>query len=166
MKKMKQSKKKVAIICAIIGATATMSCAIATVAAALITREKPESIDTVEKIQENTCVFSEEYVLDILQTTINAVMIGKEKEGSITIDNHGDGIVIYGDDNDPTIIKEIYVNKATEQTDDRERPYTVRETYTSERSGEPGKEYNLVCIDTRMSGWAFVTYYTYDVTYY
>lgn len=46
------------------------------------------------------------------------------------------------------------------------RPYTVRETYTSVRSGEENIEYKLVSTDTRMVGTYFITYYTYDVTYY
>lgn len=46
------------------------------------------------------------------------------------------------------------------------RPYTVRETYTSARSGEENIEYKLVSTDTRMVGTYFITYYTYDVTYY
>ena len=45
-------------------------------------------------------------------------------------------------------------------------PYTVRETYTSARSGEENIEYKLISIDTRVVGTNFITYYTYDVTYY
>lgn len=62
---------------------------------------------------------------------------------------------VYADDN---FIEESY---------ERERPYTVRETYLSARSGDDGNDYKLVSVDTRMgSDMKMHTYYTYDVTYY
>lgn len=100
--------------------------------------------------------------------TIIAAFIMRGKVGTInTVENEQGNIHIINGGNGSTIsITEIQSNGAIEQEDERERPYTVRKAYPCEQSGEPGKEYNLVCVDTRMTGSCYVTYYTYDVTYY
>lgn len=105
-------------------------------------------------------------------TTVVAVLAGMTIVASINW-NSNNTIVNESIDNSTVINGDIY--NGTTYVDDKclgnsyeqEVPYTVRETYLSARSGEEGKDYKLVSVDTRMgSDMKWYTYYTYDVTYY
>lgn len=85
----------------------------------------------------------------------NNTNINGNVDNSTVINGNIYNNTVYADDN---FIEESY---------ERERPYTVRETYLSERSGDDGNDYKLVSVDTRMGpDMKLYTYYTYDVTYY
>lgn len=146
-KKLKQKKKEINIL---IGASAT-------IIAAFIMRGKSGNSNIVKHIDKTVCLFNEDYIPNAKS------MITIDNNETININN--DGVGVYNEDG-TVIIYKIQSNEATEQDTERERPYTVRETYTCEQAGEPGKEYNLVCVDTRMSGSFYITYWIYDVTYY
>lgn len=120
---------------------------------------------TMKKLKKKKMVVAIIVALIGASATVAAAMIGKEKISNICINNNGGDVINAGDNSDITINK-IQLDETIEDDDERERPYTVRETYIGEQSGEPGVEYNLVCVDTRLEGWCYVTYYTYDVTYY
>lgn len=102
-------------------------------------------------------------VIGALATIVAATI---ENEKIINISSCKGGNAINGDVNSVITINEIQVDETKEQNDERERPYTVRQTFTSEQSGEPGIKYNFVCVDSKLEGSCYVTYYTYDVTYY